>query len=659
MYLWKSIGRRILVWLQIGVLSGITCLGFIITLSIIKYRQINNQDPLIKHIQHRQKQLKKQYGYKRKAYEKRFAFYSRLPVIRRFIHRVFIRFSFIGERDKGLLIKQVIKVFEGMLVMDILLLSLFYQLTHNFVYSGIFIFFLWYIGGSYFDFFISSSHCKLLIQMKKYLSFVRQMYYEFNVIDDAIYEANLKMSKDEREMLVQGEKIYEILIASDPESEMNSYFEVAPNNFLKMFLSFAHMTMEYGDQKMEGRSVFLTNLDYLSKNIELEINKRKQLNYALKSINFIVMIPLFLISMIKNWAVINFAPLSVFYNSTAGKYTEIITILIILMSMVIINNIQNLDPRVYVVSRYTNILFRIPIRISVEQKKKWILFMGGILIAIGVFTSINISGRYQLRELVYYESNFLGASFSEKEIEVRQKESQEDFSFIKESQANISREEVVLYLETLGVRKDDERVQRVLDKILMYHSMYFKWWQVIVVFMVGLLGYFFPEISKEMYFRMRKIDIEDEIAGYRGMIMMLIYHPRMSVYEIIEWMEKYSAFYKQELDQCLQNMSQGEDIALIRLNEMVEHEEMKKVIHQLLLVTEGLTLQEAFDELLAEKVTFYEQRKWLNKRLISKKILIGQTVGFLPMYSLIILYLIVPMVVSSARELDRFFQQLF
>ena len=50
------------------------------------------------------------------------------------------------------------------------------------------------------------------------------------MVEEAIYEVS---QNDESEVSRKSEKIYEILISDDPETELEKYYDIAPNSYLK------------------------------------------------------------------------------------------------------------------------------------------------------------------------------------------------------------------------------------------------------------------------------------------------------------------------------------------------------------------------------------------------------------------------------------------
>ncbi len=591
----------------------------------------------------------------------------RVPVVKGFLGRIKTGYQFIGEKDVVYLAKKTVLIVLGLLLVYFVAVISFWNMTRNVLYTGIFVFFLWYIAESYFDYFIGRSHYRLLEQFIVFIGYVRQGFYEYHTIDDGIYSALEQLEINQREMTVQAEYIYEIFSDSDTQYAMTRYFEIAPNPYLKMFVNISHLTYEYGDLKEDGKSVYLTNLSFLSKNVQLELVKRKKLNYALKSMNIIAIIPLFLITVLKNWAIGNFAPLGFFYNSMMGKYIEILTIVIMFLAMIVLNRIQRLDDFFIQKDQMKKWLAKIHVSMSERQKRKWMYATFGVVLSVLIVFSIQGSEKKRISTQVYYQDQFLGATLPLDIQEKRRQESLVDYTFIKKSGRHLSEEALVEWIQTtegkeqrIGVDEKDflERQQHIREKHRAYYSIYFAWWQILLCFFVGWIGYHLPEINEKMVKYIKRMEVEDEISGYYSIILMLMYHPRMNTEEICDWMSAYSSYYRDILNHCQLDMSMGAYGVFMEKREHVENPEMKKLMYQLAIASEDISIQEAFDELVQDKNYYIERRQWLNDQMISRKIVIGQNVGFLPAYSLIILYMIVPMIMSSIQELEKFFYQL-
>ena len=73
---------------------------------------------------------------------------------------------------------------------------------------------------------------------------------------------------------------------------------------------------------------------------------------------------------------------------------------------------------------------------------------------------------------------------------------------------------------------------------------------------------------------------------------------------------------------------------------------------------EKIPIRDAFDELDSEREYYRDKRKESNERLISRKGLIGKVIGFAPMISLFVGYLIIPLVFIGLTAMSSTFEHL-
>ena len=126
---------------------------------------------------------------------------------------------------------------------------------------------------------------KLLREQLDFFAEIRHAYHEYNMVEEAIYEVS---QDDEKEVSRQAEKIYEVLISDDPETELEKYYDIAPNSYLKEFAGVSYLTKEFGDRKdKDGASLYLKNLNNITQEMQLEILKRDKLDYVFQSLSMI------------------------------------------------------------------------------------------------------------------------------------------------------------------------------------------------------------------------------------------------------------------------------------------------------------------------------------------------------------------------------------
>ena len=179
---------------------------------------------------------------------------------------------------------------------------------------------------------------KILKEQLDFFSEIRHAYHEFNMVEEAIYQVS---QDDEKDVSRQGEKIYEILISDDPEMELEKYYDIAPNSFLKEFAGISYLTKEFGDRKVNGASLYLKNVNNITQEMQLEILKRDKLNYVFQSLSVISIAPVLLLEPLKKWAVSNFSFTSNWYYGKAGMIVQILILIITFVSYILVRKLKD------------------------------------------------------------------------------------------------------------------------------------------------------------------------------------------------------------------------------------------------------------------------------------------------------------------------------
>ena len=179
---------------------------------------------------------------------------------------------------------------------------------------------------------------KLLRQQLNFFTSMRHAYHEYNMVEEAIYEV---AQNDELEVSRQAEKIYEILISDDPESELEKYYDIAPNSYLKEFAGISYLTKEFGDRTVDKGSLYLKNVNNITQEMQLEILKRDKLDYVFQSLSVIAAVPVLALGMIKSWATSQFSFTDSFYNGKGGLIVQVLIILITFICYVLIRKLKD------------------------------------------------------------------------------------------------------------------------------------------------------------------------------------------------------------------------------------------------------------------------------------------------------------------------------
>ena len=146
---------------------------------------------------------------------------------------------------------------------------------------------------------------------------------------------------DEKEISQQALKIYEVLISDDPETELEKYYDVAPNSYLKEFAGVSYLTKEFGDRTIDGTSLYLRNLNNITEEMQIEILKRDELNYVFQSISIIAILPVLFIDMVKNWAISQFSFTSSFYLGSVGFIVQTLLLIISAICFILVRKVKD------------------------------------------------------------------------------------------------------------------------------------------------------------------------------------------------------------------------------------------------------------------------------------------------------------------------------
>lgn len=187
---------------------------------------------------------------------------------------------------------------------------------------------------------IKSMEIRLLKQLEKFLSDVRHSYYINQMVDEAIADA---MEFCDFEMKLHAAKLYGILTGEDPEEEISKYNDTVPNKFLRLFLALSITVIDYGDQEIEGQSLFLNNIKTLKNDIHIELLKLSDTKFRFSGLVLISVVPVFFLNTIKVWGVSNLPELKSFYYSTEGIFLAIFIYVITIISYIMINQLKEVQ----------------------------------------------------------------------------------------------------------------------------------------------------------------------------------------------------------------------------------------------------------------------------------------------------------------------------
>jgi hypothetical protein len=629
-------------------------------------------------------------------YQKLYMIYIKIPGLKRYLIKLRRRLEIINIEDEYLTRRQSAKILTNALLIIIPLTLVIILFTkNNLLLMCIILIFELFMIETLIEGMVDKIDNKLLKQQIDFFSEIRHAYNECNMVEEAIYQVS---QDDELEISRQAEKIYEVLISDDPEAELEKYYDIAPNSYLKEFAGISYLTREFGDRKdPNGASLYLKNLNNITQEMQIEILKRDKLDYVFQSLSVIAAVPMLLIEPVKNWAVSQFSFTKQFYDGKGGLIVQTLLLILTFICYILIRkvkdnsstnaNLKNTEnpwqAKLYknrIVKKIVDLVMpkqgtkdhrkitKLLKDAASKTKIEW-LYVNRIVIA---FTTciVSVFMFYQLHKIsiqYIYEQptsdyDILGQMSDSDEKKAMQTTEKHNYFLNKfKGKTDTTKEQIKVAMRHSKYYADstdteiDTDADTIYTKLQTVNGEYFQWFEMLLSLVFAYVGYMAPIWILMFQIKMRQLDMEDEVMQFQTIILMLMKIERVNVEIILEWLERYANIFKEPITKCLNNYEAGAWEALEELKNDVSYIQFIRIIESLQAAVEKIPIKDAFDELDTERSYYQEKRKDSNERLISKKGMIGKVIGFAPMVCLFVGYLIVPLVVIGMLSMTSAF----
>lgn len=628
-----------------------------------------------------------------------YAISMKLPPLRYYLLKVRSRLAILHVEDEFRLRRQTMKfvyLFTGSSIMIIAVLtamnpSLVFFLS--LLIAGVF------IQGLLLDGYVNRLEKKLLAQILDLFSAVRHAYHQHGMVSDAIDEASEVV---EKEISQHASHIYNALTDAKPDEALEKYYETAPNRFLRAFAGISRLVMEFGDRKKNNGSLYLRGLASLTREIQLDLIRRGKLDYLLQGLNIIALAPVFFTKPVEIWARRNFPLMDQFYLSKAGLVAKIGLFIVIFICCLLLQKLKGEEDTVYRAGRNRepweaklyrwNIVRQVTAWFSPKTASagydrlkqllkdtnhhlnvEWLqvrrigMFLLCVLVTVGAESYLHWKSRTWILNEPPASYVFFG-TMSREDAEKATRTVALDRSIMKKIGMGSGTDKERVAAAVANTWLDDDRdveeaqlaaiSERVIDKMQRWNGEYLKWWELTVALVTGCAGYYAPVWVLMFQRRMRLIDMRNEVYQFQNLITILRELERISVEEILEWLHMYAVIFKIPLQKCLLHYGHGGEDALRQMKEEASLDEFRQLADKLLLAAEKITIADAFDELESEMSYQFERRRLDYEKSLDTKAEWGRIIGFAPMYSLVFVYLVIPLIWMSFQQMGIYFEQI-
>ncbi len=526
--------------------------------------------------------------------------------------------------------------------------------------------------------FVEVSETKQLILFDRFLSNVRHNFHEFKMIDEAILYSIDKFSGNfEKNMKI----IYEAIASADNETTVSEYIDETSNKYFKTFISLCLQVDKYGDVLVDESSVFLQNLSYLKQDIDIESLKRKRMKHIFMGMNFLILSPIFFIKPMENWLRKDMTALATFFDSPIGFVTEILLLFIIILCYVLMSKLKS---GIRTESELLNTIYarilenklikslcsennknytkteRLKILLRESGYRKPIthfyltrlLFFGcGVLISIFLSFKTDDLTRSMILNPVFAESVTVNGAESIEKI------SNDIVKEVINHKVSISDIEQTL-MERISARTSEEQIKAATENIIrnieIYNKQYFKWYELILAIAIGVGTSYIPLLLVQFDKYAMVTVVEDEIAQFQSIILMLMNNESIDVLNILEWLEMFAVYFKDSISVCINEYEKNDIKALENLLEKEEIESFRLLVGNLISAVEKLEIKNAFDEIAVERKFYLDKAKQeIDMELENKKSIIN-IIAVLPFGAVIFVKLLLPIIYISNSGMSSY-----
>ncbi|WP_145142293.1 hypothetical protein [Paenibacillus sp. Y412MC10] len=623
-------------------------------------------------------------------YQKSYVRSSRIPIFGTQVRRIRQRLAVVNPYNEFTLRKETMRItYITLLIMFFLILA-FALLGNSLLMIMLGIIACIVLNGMLIDVFVHKIERQLQRDFRVFLEDNRAQYQSTKMVDESIYQAAQIAAHD---MKLHGDRIHRVLTARNPERSLNAYYEVAPNRYLKVFTGISYMIRELGDKTTSKGSLYLGAISKLVQDINYDILRQDRLKYLLNSLTIIALAPILLSFPIQSWAETYFPKMSQFYSSRLGYIIQLSMFAVSLIAYLLERKIAETEESKYIPKpsrkRWEKKIYEMkfvkyivdrfvpsphtkkyylttqlikdsnsPLLIQWLTLRRLLFSLITIFITIAIAVGLHLNTTHQILHAPTYSKDGLMIGKSSPE---EQASAIEQTEFDRRVMKNLKggdaalKERVRQQVQALGgptsAAEINQTVNRIVAKVEQLDTEYFKWYELIIALVLGVLAYYAPIWTMLFQRKFRRIDMQNEVEQFRMLISILSQLDRIDVRMILEWMERFSTIFKPALQRCMNDYDSGATFAIQRLKEDAPYPEFVRLVERLENSVDRISIQEAFEDLEMEAEYYREQKKETMNRLIESKASWGRDIGFIPIYFMLGGYIVIPFLYTSFAQM--------
>lgn len=653
-------------------LLAITVVSAFLTLWFLKNKRKKKQDEIITFAKQ-----KNSFSLLGMAYQ----FYKNFPLLRSYFLRIRSKVKIQYPADTYEINKRTTKIFTQAVGTAIFYTLFAMMFANGNIYN--------ILGGLCLVYVVFSK----IIQMKVYdmeniilnqfaqsLTTIRHYYHDTGIVETSL---SLSMNELPYAITLHLDKIYNAITSVNMNYAMEKYIGTEPNKLTLMLLSLCASVKTYGDTKLgeNKTSLFLTDLNFLKEEANEEVLSRNANQAAFAMTDWLTLIPLLVLGPMQMLLGNSLPELKKHFNGLYGNVTTVVIFAtsIICHSLICylrdgsieVEKENNLAARVAEMPFFKKWLTKIVNKRYTEYQrydndmrgigdhtgpkafllKRLVYAVATAAIILVLFVSGEVTQKYgYMRDFADAYTNSVVPN-----EETREKMRYCSREYIKfQKKAKLNRNELADKIKDEGKVRNRNQAEAVADEIISrldkYNNTYFKWYYLVIMLVGGYVAYMAPV----WYLRFKKEIIgfrkEEEVMQFQSLMLILMHINGVTVEVILEWMERFSYCFRQSITECRLTLNNGTKKALQEMKDKENFLPFQNFVDNLIAI-DRVGVRDAFDEIQTDRDYYKSKRKQDREQTIQKKSKIAGRLIFVPLFAMIFLGLLGPLLLYTASLL--------
>ncbi len=503
-----------------------------------------------------------------------------------------------------------------------------------------------------------------LADFDEFLSHVRHFYYYTNSAEDAIFYSIPKCSKKIRPIL---EELLGCLESED-RVRMLSDISGGRHKYVRLFTSLVMTVSENGDLFEGSSSVFLDSVMQLRCDVQGEKRYLEGRKHRFTGLGLTAALPSVAVPAVAAWGSDTIPSLKSFYYGRGGG---VMLCLILIMTYLCYTAITYLREGHRPAEKpFSGMIAKITAGKGIPAKvitlvKGWkksleadLLFRKTVLAAAAVIIMVPVlaAGHAGTRRLLTDDvSDVENVSDTADGNQLKAMKSAIP-KFMHEYIGKDLPEEdrlAEMLLDEPGFRSKTvaaDTAAEIVGRLKRYRREVFGFSDILIVIAAAGLAFVFPDVGRIFKNALLDGQKQDEVMRFQSLINMQKRVPGITPVEILESMEAFSDIFRNSLQQCINNFSVNDELALTELFEAEDYPEFRKLTDCFMAVDEA-GVENAFEEVTAQITSFRESRELDRTILMDNNVLLASLLAVIPGGLVLFGYLLIPFM---ARAMTMF-----